>query len=632
MKLIFNRLLSLLQHTALLLSIAALGACGTSPPVADIQPRDVDLTASSIDELLSAARGNSGAEAVRLTIIAMEEMLQFDMLGRASGQAELINDLDGLSDEMQLRAVLIRAEIALRQDQADTALRWLTGSIGSQIETLFEYQPQLQQIYYAKLGDAYQGSNDYIEAASAYIELASKINSTSLLNQTPDSQPEQLAHDRVWAALSKLSDSLMEEFATTTNSYETRGWIELARVIRSEQFSIKSQMDSIDRWRRIWSQHPASSQLPSALMNLRQTWDNRPKHIALILPLKTPAGNAIHEGFLSAYYQALTISREVPRISVYDSSDALSIYSIYNEAVSTGADLIIGPLNKELVNQLQQLEEIPVQTLALNYADDSFTNSSKLMQFGLAPEDEILQAATLAWEAGHRNAAIITPQSDVYLRLQSTFNEIWTNLGGRLVAEATFSGENDYAEVIKRVMAIDSSESRADRLLALLPRNSIEFIPRRRNDIDFIFLIANPREGRQIKPTLAFYFAGNIPVYSLPSIYDGQPNQSADQDLDGIVFTDAPWVLNLTDELKLETSTNLRPAQGPLQRLRAMGVDSFRLYPRLQQLANSEIESLQGVTGKLSMNESGRIHRDLEVARFVNGLATVLEGDLNDSD
>ena len=101
-------------------------------------------------------------------------------------------------------------------------------------------------------------------------------------------------------------------------------------------------------------------------------------------------------------------------------------------------------------------------------------------------------------------------------------------------------------------MAIDSSELRRDRIVQLLPRTSVEFIPRRRGDIDFIFLIANPREGRQIKPTLAFYFAGDIPVYALPSIYDGQDNQSANQDLNGIVFTDAPLDLSQLRPLKIQ--------------------------------------------------------------------------------
>ena len=157
----------------------------------------------------------------------------------------------------------------------------------------------------------------------------------------------------------------------------------------------------------------------------------------------------------------------------------------------------------------------------------------------------------------------------------------------------------------------------------------MEFTPRRRSDLDFIFLIANPRQGRQLKPTLAFYFAGNIPVYSLPSIYDGQENERENRDLDGIIFTVAPWVLDSSNPLKSEMSASLRQAQGALQRFRAMGIDCFRLYPRLKQLAEHQIDSFQGATGVLRLSPNQQIHRTLDVARFVNGIAIEIDNHSN---
>ena len=109
----------------------------------------------------------------------------------------------------------------------------------------------------------------------------------------------------------------------------------------------------------------------------------------------------------------------------------------------------------------------------------------------------------------------------------------------------------------------------------------------------------------------------------MPSIYDGLDNQSANQDLNGIVFTDAPWILANYDPLKSNPASRLRPAQGPVQRFRAMGIDSFRLYSRLQQFSEEDITTLPGATGILSMDSKGRIHRRLEVARFVDGKATL---------
>ena len=59
---------------------------------------------------------------------------------------------------------------------------------------------------------------------------------------------------------------------------------------------------------------------------------------------------------------------------------------------------------------------------------------------------------------------------------------------------------------------------------------------------------------------------------------------SANQDLNGIVFTDAPWILAGYDPPKgRRRHPACGPLKGPVQRFRAMGIDSFRLYARLQQ-------------------------------------------------
>ena len=538
-----------------------LQACGSTTTVPEQSAPSFDPQDASIGELVRAANATDGLESAQLRILALEAMIASGDNEGATRQWTLLNNLEDYPETLQLRAALLEAQLALRNGQTAKAVSLLTETA----DTSFEDRPELLSEYLLALGQAYQDDGQYELALASYLRLGETgtANAGVSLN----------VHNEIWDAITRFSPAQLDNFASTANSYQSRGWVELARVVSSEQYSIRSQLDAIRQWQRIWSQHPASQQLPQRLTKLELSWQQRPKHIALILPLQDSAGKAIQEGFLSAYYAALDISRDVPKISVFDSSNLSNVYPIYDAAVASGADLIIGPLYKQLVNQLQQLDELPVPTLALNYSDDSINLSNNLTQFGLAPEDEIEQAANLAWQAGYKNAAIITPQSSDYQRLQQAFANSWASKGGNLVSQSTFGGDTDYADVIKRLMAIDSSEARRDRIVDLLPRSRVEFTPRRRGDIDFIFLIANPREGRQIKPTLAFYFAGDIPVYALPSIYDGLDNPSVNQDLNGIVFTDAPWILTGYDPLKTNAASSLRPAQGPVQRFRAMGID-----------------------------------------------------------
>ncbi len=607
-------------RVVLLLLLPMLFACSTSTQdqVMAAEPA-LESTTDSIDELLSDANRRSGAAAAKLSLQAIEEMVAEEFFDRARVEIERLRRPDNLPPELRLQYAMLQARLAIQVGNTEAALRWLEGALASDVNP----RTRIGQDYFLLLAQINSTNGRHEDAISSYLAVADYLRS---------SERSELVYNGIWQALTELADAELEVLAERADSYALRGWVELARVYRADQFSMRSQLDAIAQWRNTWTRHPAVDRMPAALLELRDVWEQRPNHIALILPLQEAFGNAIHEGFLSAYYQGLSVSREVPKISVYDSSNVSQIFSLYNQAVASGVDMIVGPVNKELVNQLHQLPALPVPTLALNYADDSSRHPDNLFQFGLAPEDEIAQAAALAWDAGYRNAALLTPQSQDYARLQDAFSGAWNELGGQLVSINSFSGDSDYGDVIKRLMAIDSSEARADRLLDILPRSDMEFTPRRRNDIDFIFLIANPRQGRQIKPTLAFYFAEGVPVYAMPSIYDGLNNQSENRDLDGIIFTDAPWVLDSASPLKQAVAENLRQAQGPLQRLRALGIDSYLLHARLQQLADRQIVHLQGVTGDLSMVDNQRIRRNLQVARFQDGLVTTVTGEDSASD
>ncbi len=604
-------LLRKLVHYLLLpVIILVLAGCASNPVTEQVIPQETAPEPTSIAGLLASARTLPSPAAEVALVTAIELMLQNGQSEQVPAAIARINRAETLPSRLQYRIALIQADIALRQNQPQIALDWLTGDL---INTEV-IDPLLQTQLIRLQANALLANNQAREAAETFMALPTSVNTSNL----PD------LHDNIWASLQRLNQSELNDMASNSDSYSSRGWLELAIVISAEQHSIKAQLDAILRWQRVWASHPAVVSLPSPLVELQLIWDQRPKHIVLLLPLQEQYGNAIQEGFFSAYYQALNVSREVPRITIIDSSNQVNVNPLYDSAVARGADLIIGPVDKELVNQLQQRPELPVPTLALNYVDDTQYTPANLYQFGLAPEDEIIQAASMAWQAGHRNAAILTPLGSEDQRLRAIFAEEWQRLGGKLVSTATFSGDSDYSDVIKQLMAIDSSEARASLLMELLPRSNVEFTPRRRNDIDFIFLIANPLQGRQLKPTLAFHFAGDIPVYAMPSIYDGLSNQSENSDLNGIIFTDAPWVLDEIDPLRVEIAINLRLSQGPLQRLRAMGVDSFRMYPRLQQLATGELNTLQGTTGSLSMSNQ-RIQRVLQAARFVDGMAIVIE-------
>lgn len=149
--------------------------------------------------------------------------------------------------------------------------------------------------------------------------------------------------------------------------------------------------------------------------------------------------------------------------------------------------------------------------------------------------------------------------------------------------------------------------------------------------MDMIFLIADPAQARQIKPTFAFHYAGQIPVYSTSQVYSGQPNPKADRDLNGVRFNTMPWLFDTNSKEKQAVAQYTKSA-AVYGRLHALGADAFRLYARLPQLDQVPDMRIYGATGALHMLDDGRIEREQIWVRFRNGEAQPLPTVINEGD
>ena len=474
---------------------------------------------------------------------------------------------------------------------------------------------QLKAELYQRIGQVNLSLNERIALGSLLSDNQENINNNS----------------EIWRQLNGLTLEELNEYSQTANGTVLQQWFALAIISKTYQGSLELQSSAINNWVQLHPNHPASQQLPEDIAILQTMISNRPQHIALMLPLQgklAKAGQAIRDGFFASYYLSKGNQYPTPEISLYDTSSG-DITRIYNQAINNGANMVIGPLSKSNVEKLRELPSIPVPTLALNYFDNGTTNlvnngdgiasndTPALYQFGLSLEDEAIQVANRAWLEGHRQALIMSSGASWSQRASDTFTQQWQALGGIIIQHNQLKESESYSDTIKNLLHIDQSQQRASELKRLFGR-SFEFEPRRRHDIDMIFLAARSQEGRQIKPTLNFYYASDIPVYSMSQIYTRTNGQNKNIDLNGIRFTTLPWVLNTLIEEKTMITENINVTQG-YDRLYALGTDSFLLYPRLQQLEQLEGQTLNGTTGKLSMTADKRINREQLWAEIRNG-------------
>lgn len=604
-------------YRPLLLSVLLLTfyGCASAPTQTPDQIPSESLAAESyesqINRLLQLALASPDEAAITLRIEASELALEN---GDPDTAAAILGDIpeDEVDNSLLANVLLAQAKMAIQQNDYPQALSYLSapvfGNLGSE-------QPDLQREVGQAKASIFQSQQQPLAAVKAII--------TTPLPSSPGAV--QRRANQVWEILSAAPVGRLNDETDIVDSYELRGWLELTNVINRYQNNIDEQVGAIKRWQTLWNAHPAAKRLPDAIAYVVNLQQQRPEQIALLLPMQSVVGQAISDGFMLAYYHAAEQSQPLPAINIFDTSETSEIGPLYQQAVQSGADLIIGPLNNELVRQLRTMDSLPTPTLVLNYLDTGGTAPANLFQYGLAPEDEIAQLASLAWNAGHRQAAVLARESTNFGSIRDSFIDHWESQGGQMLASATFRNADSFSDTVRQLMHIERSEARAAALLSTLPRENMISIPRRRQDIDLLFLQATPQEGKQLLPTFAFHYSGDVPIYALPSIYDGNATPGANRDLNDTVFVDAPWLLRDNDELKADAQS-LWPSEdnSTLMRLRAMGIDSFRLHDRLAQLDNFPGISLQGATGTLRMNDTGRISRQLLPAIFDEGQPMLL--------
>ena len=437
-------------------------------------------------------------------------------------------------------------------------------------------------------------------------------------------------HQKIWQNLTNISLENLLKWAETAPNTQFADWLQLAAIAKDPSYTLAEHIVAVNEWRSGHPSHPASIELPGGLSLLEQIADQQPKHIALLLPLTGKLANsakAVREGFMAAYYQTLQRGYDVPTISIIDTQAAGSLELAYGDALALEAEWVVGPLDKKQVNELAKLEKLPLPTLALNYSDQVAVGEQPddLFQFGLAAEDEARLIAERAYQLGHRRVLALAPSNSWGKRVYAAFEQRWLDLGGDIAEQRFYKQKKDYNPEIKALLNVDDSQKRYKTIRRLM-RESMEFEPRRRQDADWVFLLALPKQGRQIRPMFDFNFAGDLPVFSTSHIFAGKLNRKKDVDLNGIQFTDLPWLLE-SSELKTEIEQNHKRAKGNYARLYAMGVDAFRLYPRLKQLSALPHSKIFGVTGDLSIDHEGKIHRKMPFAMFKRGRPVALNLD-----
>ena len=320
----------------------------------------------------------------------------------------------------------------------------------------------------------------------------------------------------------------------------------------------------------------------------------REPHIALMLPLASPSfgrhADAVRLGFIAA---ANAAANGAPPIRIYSvNEDTLNILTIYEEAIESGARLVVGPLTRNGVAALAASNLVTVPTLALNTLDAHAPQPARLYLFGLGAEQEARQVAQLAFDDGRRNAFIMGDDTPVGKRMRQAFLEAFARRGGITVAQFTFSA--DQGSLTKLRQATDLGVA------------------------DMVFLALDFTRARTVRP----YLGNTLAVYATSQVNANNGAQAA-REVDRVRFVDMPWLLQPDHPAVMVYPRAQFGDAVDFERLYALGIDAFRLGLELLR-SNHDPAALDGVTGEIRLTRDQQFMRELTAAQFVDGKTVIL--------
>ena len=269
---------------------------------------------------LMLAQQNSG-RADHYNLLAAEAYRQENALDRAAPIVAGIQRKE-LTDDEPLRLDLLRAEIALRQNDPASALQ-LT------MQPNVSVPPNLRPRLLTLRADAQAGTNDLWGAASTRIELDNQLQG---LDRTQN-------RDAAISLLARLGVTALKARAAAMQSGDPMfPWV--SEALGRLGVTVAAAQPSLEQ--------PVGTLVPGSNASVREGY-KMPAQIALLLPNNdglVSISAAIREGFFAAYFQSSDTHAPRASVRVYDSGgNAASAIKAYEQAGVAPQDVSVAEVH-----------------------------------------------------------------------------------------------------------------------------------------------------------------------------------------------------------------------------------------------------------------------------------------------
>ncbi|WDE12601.1 penicillin-binding protein activator [Thalassomonas haliotis] len=578
------------------------------PTTAVSSVSQTDKAPQSARDYLDLAKGLDAAEAIPLMVTAAELLSGEAQHRKALWLANQISpllvttagsltDTGKLKDQYRLFITKATSLQALAYHQLALEQLTLADSLTK------EHQLHHQLAYYRQLAKVQQSRELAVDAADAALR-AFVIDDFA-------SNDDVFA---LWQSLSDLSQWQLKQLEQLNPPY-IKGWQQLLSF--AFQFGDNPPQFNryLSQWQRKFSEHPALAIIDSLKTAERDS--KTIENIAVLLPLsgkQAAAGNAAQQGLLAAYQNNDAVSLHFIDTNTLDMS---ALVLTFNEQT---IDFVIGPLLKPHVQAYLAQEELQVPTLLLNVPDEQVLKPHQVA-LSMRPEDEAIQAASSLSRRNYQFPVVLSHQDKVSTRIARAFADQWLKMTGNSPEVVPFEQGKRMQTDLTASLDVGLSKSRIKDLKRRV-KQTLKTETRNRRDVDMIYLVGSPKQTKLLKPYIDVNispFAEVIPVFASSRSHSALNDRSDTRDLTGLTFSEMPWLLESKQQNKqlAQMSQQLWPQRSDgLQRIFAMGYDSFALATKIAAMQANPFVRHFGQTGVLKLNGNNILTRSLIWGRY----------------
>ncbi|GAD01003.1 lppC putative lipoprotein [Agarivorans albus MKT 106] len=591
-----------------MLLLAACSSGPTKPPIVAI-----DLPSIAV-----APEHNAEFYLDQASIAPVEQTFEWELLAaKAYYQQGMFQAGDAVTTSLNKQANTVQRGAGLRlvsayalelQGQYTPALALLDFDPAWQLPDDYWYA------YFQARGNIYQKQNNPLAASGAFIELDRYLSE----------EAREANHQTIWQLLKPLTAFTLRSFQQPGNELRN-GWLEIVAISNEPKQSPEKLVAKLQTWKTEYPAHPALDYVAGDLAKALSITPYTPQKVAVLLPLSGKYQNnglAVKDGLVSAFLDSQTEFSSDTELVFYD-TQSQAMETLYPQLEQDQIDFIVGPLLKSQLRSLLNLA--PTQPVfALN--DVQAGEQEQQFFFPLSPEDEAKQAAQFMAQREEQNPLLLAPQSSLGKRMAESFTEEWQTLSSSPVDVIYYANRNDLQRAVRKLLHTDMSQQRISQFKQILGQD-LEAEVRSRSDANSLYLVGNNTETKLIKAFIDVTvspFAVSPRLYASSRSYD-KNDETSENELDGIYISEMPWILE-QQSVNAIRHQQLWPSSSDSQkRLYALGYDAYSLISQLAQMRGYSDYQLNGLTGKLSVNQQGLVIRQLTWTQYKDGQLVPLE-------